>query len=150
MVAGDLWIAAKQQMIRQQWRKKDMATTATKSPLVDKDGYVNLDDMVADYQYLLKLEHQKKLIEEAIDVYKAKLGDRVKSVQGAIGAKIGGVSAFTCKQDATFRKKEFLADNPHIAEQHMTWVKQLNTETLQHVHPDLYAKYRGYSFKLAR
>ena len=115
----------------------------------EDEKVVDLDDMIKDFKRLQELEEQKDFLEEAIAVYKKKLGDAVLARGGEV-ARVAGVKAFYYKRNGTFRKSDFERDNPHIAKQYRKPATMLDIAALREVHPDLYAQYQGFKFNFAR
>lgn len=134
-------IEDRQQQIRQRWKEMlDVETVMEAPKLVDKDGFINLDDMERDWLALQKLQEEAALLDVKIAKAKEALAARMRTV-GADGFTIGGVPRATFKANGTFASKAFREDHQAVFAAYQIPTTKLDMEALKRDKPELVKQY---------
>lgn len=134
-------IMDRQQRIRQRWKEMQDVDNGTEAPqLVDRDGFVNLDDMERDWLALQRLQEEKAVLDVKIEKAKEALAARMRAA-GADGFKIDGVPRVTFKANGTFAAKAFREDHAAVYEAYMIPSRTLDLSALRRDKPELVKQY---------
>lgn len=129
-------------------KRETVTTTSTANSLpVDEDGYIDLSHQRLDYQHLMKLIEERRLIDEAIAEYERRFKTPVAQTVGAIGFKIDGIRRATYRPDGPFQVAKFRQHSPHLVAAYTKTEPVFDLETFKQHNPELYNQWRSRSFR---